>query len=54
MFSQARVAIVGDADLVFGFRGLGFGIFSPRTDQEAGSVLSRLVQERFALCFVHH
>ena len=48
-----RMAIVGDADLVFGFRALGIRTFSPRNADEARSVLSGIAQGDWALCLVH-
>lgn len=48
-----RVAIVGESDLVLGFRSLGIKIFSPKNVDEARRVLQEIEKENFALCFLH-
>lgn len=48
-----KVAIVGEADLVFAFRALGVQVFSPKNVEEARQVMAELEKESFALCFVH-
>jgi vacuolar-type H+-ATPase subunit F/Vma7 len=48
-----RMAIIGDADLVFGFRALGVRTFSPRNAEEAKKILAGIVKENYALCLVH-
>lgn len=47
-----RVAVVGDADIVFAFRALGVKVFSPESEEEAKNVLKTLEKENFALCFL--
>ncbi len=47
-----KVAIIGDADLVFAFRALGIKVFSPKTMDEARSAMERIEEEEFALCFL--
>jgi len=47
------MAIVGDADLVFGFRALGIRTFSPRNSAEARSILSGIARGDCALCLIH-
>jgi vacuolar-type H+-ATPase subunit F/Vma7 len=48
-----RVAVIGDLDLIFPLRGLGFMVFSPQTVEEARQILRSLEKERIALCFLH-
>ncbi len=48
-----KIAIIGDSDLVFGLRGLGFHVFSPRDVEEARKILARIGKEDFAVCLVH-
>ena len=48
-----RVAIVGESDLVFGFKALGIRVFSPKNLEEAREILERIDKENFALCFLH-
>ncbi len=47
-----KVAIIGDADLVFAFRALGIKVFSPKNMDEARSAMERIEEEEFALCFL--
>jgi vacuolar-type H+-ATPase subunit F/Vma7 len=53
MSSFDKIAVIGDPDLVFGLRGLGFHVFSPRDVDEAGKILARIAKEDFAVCLVH-
>ncbi|MFQ6108671.1 MAG: V-type ATP synthase subunit F [Candidatus Aminicenantales bacterium] len=48
-----KVAIVGEEDLVLGFRALGMKVFSPRNLGEARQAFKRIEKEGFAVCFVH-
>lgn len=48
-----KVAVVGDAELVFAFRAMGIKVFSPRAREEAREILETLKQEKFAVCFLH-
>jgi len=48
-----RVAVIGDADLVFPLKTLGIKIYFPKTNEEAGQILRSLEEERIALCFLH-
>jgi len=48
-----KVAIVGDANLVFAFRALGVKVFSPRNMDDARKIMGILEEEKFALCFLH-
>lgn len=48
-----KVAMVGDAELVFAFRALGIKVFSPQAIEEARDILETLKQENFAVCFLH-
>lgn len=48
-----RMAIIGDADLIFGFRALGVRTFSPRNADEAKKILAGIVKENYSLCLVH-
>lgn len=53
MSSFDRMAVIGDADLVFGFRALGIRTFSPREAAEAKSILAGIAKGNCALCLVH-
>lgn len=48
-----KVAVVGDADIVFPLRALGVKVFSPKSLEEAREILEALEEENFALCFLH-
>ena len=48
-----KVAVVGEADIVFPLRALGMKVFSPRSLEEAKQVLKTLGDENYALCFLH-
>lgn len=47
-----KVAIIGDADLVFTFRALGIKVFSPKDLEEARAAMEIIEKENFALCFL--
>ena len=48
-----KVAVVGEADIVFGLRALGIKVFSPKSLEDARGVMESLARENFALCFLH-
>jgi len=48
-----KVAVVGEADIIFALRALGVKVFSPKSLEEAKEVMDSLVKENFALCFLH-
>ncbi|NIM59586.1 MAG: hypothetical protein GTO16_11690 [Candidatus Aminicenantes bacterium] len=48
-----KVAVVGDADIIFGLRALGVKVFSPQDLEEAKKIMESLTEENFALCFLH-
>lgn len=48
-----KIAIVGEADLVFAFRALGVHTFSPKDVEDARKIMAKIEKENFALCFVH-
>jgi len=48
-----RVAIIGDADLVFPLRALGLKVYTPLNLAEAREVLEKLEAEDVGLCFLH-
>jgi vacuolar-type H+-ATPase subunit F/Vma7 len=48
-----RVAIIGEPDLVYAFKALGFLVFTPQDLEEARQILLRLEDEGVALCFLH-
>lgn len=48
-----KVAVVGESDFVFGFKALGFKVFTPKDIEEARKVLETVKKENFALCFLH-
>ena len=53
MSDGMKVAIVGDAGLLFGFRALGLKVFSPASLDEARAVLALLEREHYGLCLLH-
>ena len=53
MFDPHKAAIIGDADQVFGFRAMGFKVYSPLGNDEARRILEGLEQEGVALVLVH-
>jgi len=48
-----KVAVVGEADIIFALRALGVKIFSPKSLEEAKKIMESLAKENFALCFLH-
>jgi V/A-type H+-transporting ATPase subunit F len=48
-----KVAVVGEADIIFALRALGVKVFSPKSLEEAKKVMESLAKENFALCFLH-
>jgi vacuolar-type H+-ATPase subunit F/Vma7 len=50
---KAKVAIIGEKDMVFAFRALGFKTYSPRHLDEAREVLDNLERDDIVLCFLH-
>ncbi len=48
-----KVAVVGEADVIFPLRALGMKVFSPKSLEEAKQVLEALEEENFGLCFLH-
>ena len=48
-----KVAVVGEADIIFALRALGVKIFSPKSPEEAKEVMESLAKENIALCFLH-
>jgi vacuolar-type H+-ATPase subunit F/Vma7 len=52
MSEWSRIAVVGEADLVFGFRALGLRTFSPGSAEDAAGLASKIVRGDFALCLV--
>ncbi len=53
MSEGMKVAIVGDAGLLFGFRALGIKVFAPASLDEARAVLALLEKENYGLCLLH-
>lgn len=53
MSEGMKVAIVGEAGLLFGFRALGLKVFSPASVDEARAVMAVLEKGDYALCFLH-
>jgi vacuolar-type H+-ATPase subunit F/Vma7 len=54
MFDErAKVAVIGEKDMVFAFRALGFKTYSPRNLDEAREILNSLGKDNVALCFLH-
>lgn len=52
MSEFSRVALVGDADCVYGFRVLGVRTFSPGDAGEARKIAAEILKGGFALCLV--
>ena len=52
MSEFSRIAVVGDADCVFGFRVLGVSTFSPADVEEAKKTAAQVLRGDFALCLV--
>jgi vacuolar-type H+-ATPase subunit F/Vma7 len=52
MSDFTRIAVVGEPDLVFGFRALGIETFSPASAEDAEGLASKIVRDDFALCLV--
>lgn len=50
---QKNVAVIGEQDMVFAFRALGFKTYSPRHLDEAREILNGLEKDNIALCFLH-
>ena len=48
-----RVAVVGEADILFALRALGMKVFSPKSLEEAKKIMETLEKENFAICFLH-
>ena len=48
-----KIAVVGEADIIFALRALGVKVFSPKSLEEAKEVMESLAKENFALCFLH-
>ena len=48
-----KVAVLGDADIIFALRALGVKVFSPKDLEEARKIMESLAEENFALCFLH-
>jgi vacuolar-type H+-ATPase subunit F/Vma7 len=54
MFDEkARVAVIGEQDMVFAFKAFGILAYSPRNLDEARDILSGLEKANIALCFLH-
>jgi len=47
-----KVAIIGEADIVFPLRALGIKVFSPKNVEEAKEMIREIGEKKFALCFV--
>lgn len=50
---KTGIAVVGAEDLVYGFRALGFDVFSPGDEDEAREVLKTIGRGDYALCLLH-
>ncbi len=48
-----KIAVIGDAELVFPLRALGIRVFSPADVEGARQALLSLEDEEIALCFLH-
>ena len=47
-----RVAVIGEADIVFPLKALGIKVFSPKNVEEAKAMIREIGEKKFALCFV--
>ena len=47
-----KIAVIGDRDSVLGFKALGLDVFFTETDDEARTVLHRLMQEDYAVIYL--
>jgi vacuolar-type H+-ATPase subunit F/Vma7 len=47
-----KMAVVGDADIVFPLRVMGMKVFSPKSLEEAREIMKALELENIALCFL--
>lgn len=48
-----KVAVVGEADMIFAFKALGVKVFSPESLEEAKKIIETLEKENYAICFLH-
>jgi vacuolar-type H+-ATPase subunit F/Vma7 len=48
-----KVAVVGEADIIFALRALGVKVFSPMNLEEARKAIETIEKENYALCFLH-
>ena len=49
---SAKVAIIGEADLVFPFSALGIQVYSPKNIDEARALIRSLAEKEISLCFL--
>jgi vacuolar-type H+-ATPase subunit F/Vma7 len=54
MLSFEKIAIIGDSEIVFAFRAMGFKVFTPKNVAEARRALETVIMENFGLCFLHY
>ena len=47
-----KIAVIGDRDSVLAFKALGLDVFFTETDDEARTVLHRLMQEDYAVVYL--
>ena len=48
-----KIAIIGDADIVYAFQVMGIQVYSPVDIHEARRIVRFLEREKVSLCFVH-
>ena len=46
-----KLAVIGDADLLYAFRALGIDVFSPQSAAEARMIMEDLQGKNYAVCF---
>ena len=51
-YSMAKVAIIGDKDIIWGVKGLGFSAFSVSTQEEAVSALKDAASSDYSLILI--
>lgn len=51
-YNMAKVAIIGDKDIIWGLEGLGFSTFGVTTQEEAVSALKDTANSGYSLIFI--
>ncbi|MFW6136501.1 MAG: V-type ATP synthase subunit F [Candidatus Aminicenantaceae bacterium] len=48
-----RIAVIGDEDMIFPLRAMGFRVYVPEDLEDARRIFKSLDKENIALCFLH-